>query len=284
MAYRTSLHSHSARPPVAALRASTQPLIDFYDQYFEVIYAQNAAQVMECFRLRHQVYCLENPFEDPLQNPHGIETDQFDTAAIHSLLRHRATGEIVGTVRLILPRPADKGMGLPIGQVCKHELVSRDTPLMPWASTAEISRFAVSKKMRRRAEDGTVLGRFETSAHDPRRRIPDVSLGLMRAVLTMASKNHVTHVCAVMEPMLLRMLRRLGMMFPSLGPEVDYHGRRQPCYSDLDTGLARVWIRRPDIWELLTSRGELWPLNHKLVAELGKSEMAASCDQNDGPS
>ena len=257
-------------------------LIDLYNQYFEVIHAESTEQIRECLRLRYQVYCVENPFEDPLQNPDGIETDEFDSSAMHSLLRHRESGEIVGTVRLLLPRNGKEGMGLPIRQICRHEPMSHDNNLLPWAGTAEISRFAVSKMMRRRAEDGTVVGNFESSDRDSRRRIPDTSLGLMQAVLAMASKSGMTHICAVMEPTLLRMLRRLGMVMPSIGPVVEYHGLRQPCYGHLDTGLARVWIQRPEVWELLTCDGALWPLNREVVAQLRSSEIFAGTHQSEG--
>ena len=268
MAYPTSLPSPSKSSHAGSAGLGDARLIDLYNRYFDVIHAECPEQKMECFRLRYEVYCVENPFEDPLQNPDGIETDQFDSAAMHSLLRHRETGEMVGTVRLILPRTGQEGMGLPIRQICRHELMSHDNNSLPWEGTAEISRFAISKRMRRRAEDGTVVGSFETTDHDARRRIPDTSLGLMQAVVAMASKGGITHICAVMEPTLLRMLRRLGMVMPSIGPVVEYHGLRQPCYGHLDTGLARVWIQRPDVWELLTSNGELWPLNKDVVAQL----------------
>jgi N-acyl amino acid synthase of PEP-CTERM/exosortase system len=268
MGFVAPVFPHSRSPSEASLDAKKTRLVDLYNQYFEVIHAENAEQIRECFRLRYQVYCLENPFEDPLQNPGSLETDEFDSAAMHSLLRHRESGEIVGTVRLLIPREGQEGMGLPMRQICRHQLMSRESRLLPWAGTAEISRFAVSKTMRRRAGDGTVVGNFETSDDDPRRRIPDTSLGLMQAVVAMAAKSGMTHVCAVMDPMLLRMLRRLGMIMPSIGPEVEHHGRRQPCYAHLATGLARVWMQRPDVWELLTSNGKYWPLNKDAVGRL----------------
>jgi len=92
----------------------------------------------------------------------------------------------------------------------------------------------------------------------------------------------MTHICAVMEPTLLRMLRRLGMVMPSIGPVVEYHGLRQPCYGHLDTGLARVWIQRPEVWELLTCDGALWPLNREVVAQLRASEIFAGRHQSEG--
>jgi N-acyl amino acid synthase of PEP-CTERM/exosortase system len=259
---------HSRIPAEASLDSKKSRLVDLYNQYFEVLHAESAEEIRECFRLRYQVYCVENPFEDPLLNPGGLETDEFDSAAMHSILRHRESGEIVGTVRLLLPREGKGGMGLPMRQICRHQLMSQENRFLPSAGTAEISRFAVSKMMRRRAGDGTVVGNFEVSDNDPRRRIPDTSLGLMQAVVAMAWKSGMTHVCAIMDPMLLRMLRRLGMIMPSIGPEVDYHGRRQPCYAHLATGLARVWMQRPDVWELLTSNGKYWPPNKDVVGRL----------------
>lgn len=271
----TSLHVQSTSLFEIPFGSADRRLVDIYNQYFEVIRAETPEQLSACFRLRYQVYCVENPFEDPRQNPNEMEIDRFDAAAMHSLLLHRESGEMVGTVRLILPCVEKDGMGLPIRQICRHELISQDNSLLPWARTAEISRFAVSKTMRRRAGDGTVVGNFQTFDHDPRRRIPDTSLGLMQAVIAMAAKSRMTHLCAVMEPTLLRMLRRLGMLIPSVGPEVDYHGRRQPVYSDLDTALARIWLERPEVWELLTSDGDYWPLNKQLVTKLQKTKRAS---------
>jgi len=273
MGFVAPISPYSRSPREASLDSKKSRLVDLYNHYFEVIHAESAEAISECFRLRYQVYCVENRFEDPLRNPGGLETDEFDCAAMHSMLRHRESGEIVGTVRLLLPRDGKQGAGLPMRQICRHQLMSQENRLLPWAGTAEISRFAVSKTMRRRAGDGTVVGNFETSENDPRRRIPDTSLGLMQAVVAMASKSGMTHVCAVMDPTLLRMLRRLGMIMPSIGPEVDYHGRRQPCYAHLATGLARVWMQRPDVWELLTSDGKYWPLNKDVVGSLQTGQL-----------
>ena len=198
----------------------------------------------------------------------GSSSDGFDAQSVHSLLRHRATGEFVGTVRLILPFARANASGLPLRDICNHELLIYDNDLLPWARTAEISRFAVSKKLRRRATDGSVAGGEIPPEDDSRRRIPDTSLGLMQGVIAMAAASGVTHLCAAMEPALLRMLRRLGMQIPSVGPEVEYHGRRQPCYSHIETALAKIWLVRRDVWELLTRDGTLWPLNTDRVSWL----------------
>ena len=38
-------------------------------------------------------------------HPEGLERDQFDHHSVHSLLVHQSSGQAVGTVRLVLPRP-----------------------------------------------------------------------------------------------------------------------------------------------------------------------------------
>lgn len=242
------------------------PLMELYASYFEVVRANTPEQLKEAMRLRYQVYCVENPFENPSDNPDGLESDIYDAGSLHSLLLRHGTADVVGTVRLILPlsRCGLEGIGLPIRDVCQHELVSTNNSTLPWQTTAEISRFAVSSKLRRRAGDQRTVGGL-AEPDGTRRRVPDSSLGLMQAIVAMAAECGVTHVCAVMERSLLRMLARLGIHFVPLGAEVIYHGRRQPCYSDLDELLARVWAERFEVWQVLTRDGRLWPVNRQLA-------------------
>ena len=247
-------------------------LKDIYDSYFQILLAETEEQRKAAFRLRYEVYCVEHPYEDPQKNPGGMETDFHDLEALHALLIHRQSGTLVGTVRLILPQQ-DRDI-LPIREVCHEDLIRRDNQTLPWSHTAEISRFAISKNFRRRAKEETSVGSFTMQTDDSRRVIPNTSLGLMQAIVTMAATAGVTHLCAVMEPTLLRMLRRLGICFIPVGPQVEYHGQRQPCYSDLDLLLTRIWLERVDVWELITSDGVLWPLNTKLAESLRLDNMA----------
>jgi N-acyl amino acid synthase of PEP-CTERM/exosortase system len=241
-------------------------LKDLYDSYFEVVLAETEEQRQAAFRLRYEVYCVEHPYEDPAQNPSGIETDAYDAGSLHALLLHRPTQSLMGTVRLILPRFNGKDVHLPIRNVCRHELIAQDNEVIPRANTAEISRLAISKTFRRRAHEETSVGNITMSNNDPRRRIPNTSLGLMQAIAALSAKAGVSHLCAVMDPVLLRLLRRLGIYFIDLGPEVEYHGSRQPCYSHIDTQGVDCWLERPEVWELLTQDGTQWPLNTDLLA------------------
>ena len=258
----------SGRPMTKPLRGHNpikripgkERLIDVYSSYFESIPANTDALRNVGYRLRYEVYCVEHPFEDPADSPDGLERDGFDEHSLHSLLMYRPRDTVAGAVRLILPRPGQDAADMPIHHVCRHELLLNDSDRLPRTRTAEISRFAVSKNFRRRTGDREIaVGGHAEAEEDPRRLIPHISLGLMRAIVSMAAEAGITHLCAVMEPALLRLLKRLGIYFNDLGPRVEYHGKRQPCFADLDELLARTWHERREVWEVLTHDGALWP-------------------------
>lgn len=254
--------------------AKKERLSTVYGRYFDCVPVETAEQRTEAFRLRYQVYCKEHNFEDESDNPDGYEQDQLDDHALHTLLLHRPSETYVGTVRLILPDAEEHGLEFPIRTVCDPSLLRENNENLPQNYTAEISRFAVSKNFRRRdGDEQTTVGGYNDD-EDPRRLIPHISLGLMQAIVEMARRGGVTHLCAMMEPALLRMLSRLGIHFNNLGPRVEYHGTRQPCYSDLDLLLTRTWIERREVWEILTRDGEIWPLNTKLADTLSEEATA----------
>lgn len=250
-------------PDVRSVLAEAQlqscGLVELYDRYFEVVPADTAERRDEAYRLRHQVYCVENPFENPAEHLDGRERDEYDERSVHSLLIHRPTGALAGTVRLVLPQP---GRHLPVRHVCQHPLLSNQQ-VMPPKTTAEISRFAVSKQFRRRATDKlgvdyALLERCPPPSSFDRRLIPHITLGLMKAIVQMSWEHEITHWSAVMEPALLRLIGRLGIDFSPLGPLVDYHGMRQPCHGDAAEVLAGIKRQRRDVWELITDGGRCW--------------------------
>src|SRR3546814_14902814 len=85
-------------------------LHEVYRQYFDTIAVQQEDRALrdEVFRLRYQVYCVENPFEDPAEHPDGLEHDVYDERATHCLLFHKRTESWEGTARLILHTAVDQ--------------------------------------------------------------------------------------------------------------------------------------------------------------------------------
>jgi N-acyl amino acid synthase of PEP-CTERM/exosortase system len=205
-----------------------------YERHFDVIRAESAELLREAYRIRYQVYCVENPYEDPEQQDGTFESDQEDDRAVHSLLLHRRTGEIAGTTRVILPDRQEL-RPLPVATLL-HGEHRRNFDRFPAAQTVELSRFAVSKEFRRRRGEE----RYADVAHgDPalqneRRVMPYITLGLIRGMFEVCLEHDITHIAAVMEPPLIRILDRLGLHFTPIGRVVVHHGLRQPCYALLD--------------------------------------------------
>jgi N-acyl amino acid synthase of PEP-CTERM/exosortase system len=216
-----------------------QELVSSYTDHFAVVRADTSALLDEAFRLRHQVYCLENTgFENPDEHRDGRERDIDDDHSVHALLLHRRSGVYAGTVRVILPaRGASSSRPLPI-----HELLAaQDKKLLsllpPAQELAEISRFAVSKEFRRRRGEERYADAdwpsSVASASLERRTLPYITFGLIRAVLEICLEQRVPWVAAVMEPALIRIFQRLGVNFERIGQPVEHHGARWCCVARL---------------------------------------------------
>jgi len=249
----------ASRPRAGQESAPDAALAETYHRYFDVVATTTQELLDEALRLRYQVYCVEHAFENPLEHPDGREVDRYDDRSVHSLLIHKPTQSVVGTVRLILPSDEP----LPITEVC-HDSRLKDPSLFPPATTAEISRFAISKNFRRRVEDARGI---DASLVDPatiadptnRRVIPHMALGLIKGVGQMSVQYGITNLCAVMDPALLRLLLRLGIRFDPLGPPIKYHGTRQPCHAKPLAISKGLRAERPDAWDLITDQGTLNP-------------------------
>jgi N-acyl amino acid synthase of PEP-CTERM/exosortase system len=235
----------------------TQPeLIDNNHHMFAVLTADTYALQEQAYRLRYQVYCVENPYENPLEHPDGLEIDEFDARSVHSVVMDRPSQDMTGTVRIILPDPESFGTSFPIQKVCHHPMLSgQHVALAP--RCAEISRFAVSKELSRRSADTHPHLRHSDFANPKRISVPHITLGLLHGVVQMSVEHGIEELFAVMEPTLLRLLGRFGIYFSPIGPMVDYHGLRQPCHANMQTLLDRVLKERVDVWEIITDHGKL---------------------------
>jgi len=73
----------------------------------------------------------------------------------------------------------------------------------------------------------------------------------------MSVQHNITYWCAMMEQSLLRMLAAMAIHFVPIGPVVQFHGLRQPCFCNLPKMLEDVKRERPAFWSVLTSGGAL---------------------------
>ncbi len=215
-------------------------LCDSYLRWFDVLPANTPELREQAYRLRYQVYCREHPYETPDEHPQQMETDEFDSRSIHSLVLDRASGIATGTVRLILPTQQSGEASLPIQRICNCPL-PEDVCI---STAAEISRFAISKKMRKMASEDC-----------PADMKCAVVLGLMKAIVQMSFEYCIADWLAVMEPSLLRLLHRFGVHFTPIAPLVEYHGMRQPCRANVARLLDAVQEEHYELWEFVTESG-----------------------------
>jgi N-acyl amino acid synthase of PEP-CTERM/exosortase system len=228
-----------------------QSIADRFRNCLTVVCANSEDMLDQVFRLRYQVYCLERGFEDAGEHPDGREQDGEDARSLHFLVSDRATGCAMGTVRLILPLA---GAELPaLGLIGANERRRLDLPL---AATAEISRFAIAKAFRRPLEAGWHHAQGPAMragrSDEPERASPLVTFGLIQAVLMMTLAGDITHIVAMMEPALLRLLRRLGIEFHPIGEPVQHHGLRQPGWAAVAHLVDRVKDCRRELWDVAT--------------------------------
>lgn len=249
--------NHIVRGTVASptLVQNEKSLMHLYNGMFEGVLANTESLIDECYRLRYQAYCVEHPFEEPNPELGEYERDEYDGHAIHALLRHRQSGEFIGTVRLIVDAK-DSPKRMPVLNVAEDNQItfSRKIHMEP---CGEISRFCIAKSFRRRITDT-----MYASSYTPRelaeirgRVIPFMALGLMKLVFEMCKEQGMRQCVAVMEPSLIRLLDKLGIHFQGVGDPIEYHGTRQICYLT-NTGVYESLLKeRPDVLELLTEGG-----------------------------
>ncbi len=218
------------------------------------------------YRLRYKVYCEEWGFERPEEYPDGLETDIFDKQSVH-FLAENDTGRLVGTIRLILSSPE----GFPLEKYCELNINKNE---LPRESLAEISRLAISKEFRRRAEDrylygpgeeGRGIGSFNYSHGKFRRRSGDgyksgkpfherrikheAVASLYKAIYLESKRRQITHWYAVMTKGLYMLLSRLGIDFHAIGEAVDYHGIRTPYVGEIKKIEQSVSIKNPELFK-----------------------------------
>ncbi|WP_281077638.1 acyl-homoserine-lactone synthase [Variovorax paradoxus] len=148
-----------------------------------------AADVMRAIgRYRHQVFIEKLGWD--LASRDGLEFDQFDHAETLYVAARDATGEIVGTARLL---PTDRPYLL--GEVFPQLMGEGEPPRDPrvW----ELSRFAATDVF---ASSGDPLSQFSS----------EIGVELLEAVLAVAARHGVRQLITVSPLGIERLLRRHG--------------------------------------------------------------------------
>ena len=206
---RTRPELLSALAPVEEL-----DLLARHDLYFNTPAATTPALVAAAHKLRFQVYCLERGFEKTEEHTGEMEIDAFDSHSQHGLLFYRLTGEALGTVKIISPNNGSTCDNLPIINILRSNNIEL-ADYVPIEHTVELSRFAISKNLRRRLNDRYIISGIGAPRsfleREAQGNLP--CLSLMRFIFRQSLALGATHWAGVMEVKLLRMLA--SMAFPS---------------------------------------------------------------------
>lgn len=243
-------------PATSAMHdCSGDTLLRRFRQQYVTLTADTAERIRLAQKIRYQVYCIEHPFLS-VDSLDGIETDEFDSHSVHTLLLSRHTGDALGTARLILPRAHAFERSFAVQSVLDPNSL-KTLASLPHDSMAEVSRFSISRQRRRQGSDSSGSPQLDTISANACG--PLMRLGLFRGLVHMSMIHGITHWCAVMEPTLLRMFTAMAIRPEPLGPMVEYHGLRQPCYIDLHEMLDTMARERPSMWEVMTEAGSFMP-------------------------
>ncbi|MCK4842100.1 MAG: PEP-CTERM/exosortase system-associated acyltransferase [Methylococcales bacterium] len=233
-------------------------ILDNFNQYFEMIPALSDELKEEVYKLRFQVYCNETGFEDPALCPKNMEHDEYDDNSIHYLIKHRTSKSYAATTRLIMPDDDNIDKLLPIEQhtcIEDYEILKG----IPRENIAEVSRFCVSNKFKRRINFLTGIGTEEPKEVSLKEKItfPHITLALIACLIKASDEQHITYWFAIMEPALLRFLSIVGIRFTDIGPVIEYHGKRKPCVIKISDLLDGVLQKNESLWNMLTDNGRV---------------------------
>jgi len=260
--------------------------IELFDHYFEVIDADTPEKLQACYRLRYDVYCKEGviPGFSPEDYPEGLERDEYDERSAHSLLLHKPSGRIAGTVRVILPDPDRPETPFPLEKFAGASFYSDVSALeaLPRTRLGEISRLILAPEFRgRRGERRNPYGvpeeidnlasqqdrraplqsesAFERRLNAKRRVFPHTILGLLVAVARISIRHRIAYLYMGMEPSCARLLQSFGVCFVPISPLIDYYGLCQSYLGSILEIEESTHRNNLQVWKLLTADGALYP-------------------------
>ena len=238
-------------------------VVTAFHEYFEIIDARSPELLRDVFHLRYRVFCLEQrvPGFEAANYPTEMESDDYDRHSSHILLRHRPSGDFVGTARLVLPDPLNPEKPFPMEQYTQFDPALLDMSQLSRQHTGEISRLVIVRQFARRRselppalESGTGIEQWFPTKQ---RRFPHPMLALVVGIVRMSAEHNITQCLSAMDPSLNRLLGPFGLQFDPVGPMTNHHGPRRPYYIDLLKMLDRTYVNHNHIWELITDHGKV---------------------------
>jgi len=227
-------------------------LINDFERYFTMHYAQTQKQREEIFGIRYRVYCEEFGYEASTQFANQMEIDEYDDYSFHCFITHNGSGKAAGCVRLVPAVTNSIDKALPLEKYCAESLDNEaiNSYHLDRNKVCEISRLAIDGSFRRRpGEAATRFGdiHFLECSKEEQRTFSLIAVSVFLSSLAVGELTGQTQGFAMMEPFLPRMLKRSGIVCQQIGKEIDYHGIRAPYFITAKTTLEGM---RPEYQEL----------------------------------
>jgi len=211
----------------------------------------------DSYRLRYEIYCLEEQFLSADNYPDGTQYDNYDKMSQHFVVRENKMDKIAGCVRLI---KYSRELGFPTADHFS-ELYGKLSDL-PLTEVYEVSRFCVSPYFRQRLVPKDGLYGIESyleenKPHYPegrseQRKYPIILLLMIKEMYRFSLGVGGRFWIASMEPGLIRYFSACGMKWVHLADNyIDFYGRVMPCLIDLQMAIVQMSEKRPDIYEFL---------------------------------
>lgn len=208
-----------------------------FQRDFQLKVAESAAEKLQTFKLRHQVYCEELGFEPC--NIAGLETDEYDARSAHYLLQHRHSGIPAGTMRMITCNQT--ALKLPVEQYFAGAFTAdslQPSKFQP-ETICELSRLALAADFRRQpgAANKALLPINSFQNVDMYGHYRYLAAALYLAALEHTQLQGFKHAYAVVAPSLARMLNKVGFQFQQISEPIELNGKRAAYYLDLTSCL-----------------------------------------------
>ncbi len=244
--------------------ASIRSFYNHYQKHFSIVEAHTDDLKEQAYKLRYEVFCEENGHKLFTDTPEGLEMDAYDERARHFLLIYIPTGEVAGTVRVVIPGQEKSLFSIPLQELCDHPMLFNPRLI---GGVCEISRLCMSKKFRSREGDGSVLPGYtqrqegyaavEEGFAYLRRSIPYAPVGLIRAALWAVLANKSLNCVMAVDPADFESLKILGMDYRVLGPKLKYYGDMLPIVFNAKYFMDNMKVANPACWEVVSDRGDL---------------------------
>jgi N-acyl amino acid synthase of PEP-CTERM/exosortase system len=235
-------------------------ILDHFNEYFEMVPAISDELKNEVYKLRYQVFCVENKVFNSQHYPDNLEFDDYDQRSVHYLIRHRKSGEYAATTRLILPDANNPKTLFPLELHCEIDNLAVLQP-MNREHLGEISRFCIPKAFKKRKNEGHTLEAISSDCDDyfipsEHRNFPHLTLALIACFIKASHENDIHYLYAGTELSLLRLVSAWGINFTQIGPLANFHGKRLPGVIKVNDLLDGVAEKNLDMWNFLTNAGQ----------------------------